>query len=160
MAWYKTVTYRKTQVCANTTELGRVISFCLTRKFFSTTVANDLSRANQIDMTGPNSVVLFAQTLVCSLCNYYISLSLNVMLCYFIFGSVNPNYRKNSQRFSHLVCTQKIFCHCEYRCIFCRVLCVRTLRATAHESKIAKQNDTCVILLSFAGKFYVSIYLS
>ena len=30
------------------------------------------SRANQIDMTGPNSVVLFAQTLVCSLCNYYI----------------------------------------------------------------------------------------
>ena len=95
MAWYKTVTYRKTQVCANnTTELGRVISFCLTRKFFSTTVSNDLSRANQIDMTGPNSVVLFAQTLVCSLCNYYISLSLNVMLCYFIFGSMNPNYRK------------------------------------------------------------------
>ena len=51
MGWYKTVTYRKTRVCANnTTELGR---------------------ANQIDMTGPNSVVLFAQTLVCSLCNYY-----------------------------------------------------------------------------------------
>ena len=38
-----------------------------------TTVSNDLSRANQIDMTGPNSVVLFAQTLVCSLCNYYIN---------------------------------------------------------------------------------------
>ena len=36
------------------------------------TVSNDLSRANQIDMTGPNSVVLFAQTLVCSLCNYYL----------------------------------------------------------------------------------------
>ena len=35
-------------------------------------VSNDLSRANQIVMTGPNSVVLFAQTLVCSLCNYYL----------------------------------------------------------------------------------------
>ena len=45
--------------------------FWLARKSFSTTVSNDLSRANQIDMTGPNSVVLFAQTLVCSLCNYY-----------------------------------------------------------------------------------------
>ena len=63
MGWYKTVTYRKTRVCANnTTELGRVISFWLARKSFSTTVSNDLSRANQIDMRGPNSVVLFAQT--------------------------------------------------------------------------------------------------
>ena len=34
----------------------------------SVTVSNDLSRANQIDMTGPNSMVLFAQTLVCALC--------------------------------------------------------------------------------------------
>ena len=39
---------------------------------FDWPVSNDLSRANQIDMTGPNSVVLFAQTLVCSLCNYYL----------------------------------------------------------------------------------------
>ena len=31
------------------------------------TAWNDLSRANQIDM----AVVLFAQTIVCSLCNYY-----------------------------------------------------------------------------------------
>ena len=52
MAWYKTVTYRKTRVCANnTTELGRVISFGFARKLFWTTVSNDLSRANQIDMT-------------------------------------------------------------------------------------------------------------
>ena len=72
MTWYKTVTYRKSRVYANnTTELGRAISFWLARKSFSTTVSNDLSRANQIDMTGPNSVVLFAQTIVCSLCNYY-----------------------------------------------------------------------------------------
>ena len=86
MGWYKTVTYRKTLLCANnTTELGRVISFLLVRKSFSTTVSNDLSRANQIDMTGPNSVVLFAQTLVCSLCNYYldfsISFSIEIIRC-------------------------------------------------------------------------------
>ena len=60
----------KTQVCANnTTEMGRVI-FGLASKSFSTTVSNNLSRANQIDMTGPNSVVLLEHTLVCSLCNY------------------------------------------------------------------------------------------
>ena len=64
MTWYKTVTYRKIWVCANnTTELG---------KSFLTTALNDLSRSNQIDITGPNSVVLFAQTLICSLCNYHI----------------------------------------------------------------------------------------
>ena len=31
---------------------------------FDQTASNDLSRANQIDMTGPNSVVSFAQTRV------------------------------------------------------------------------------------------------
>ena len=35
------------------------------------TVSKDL-RVNQNDMTCPNSVALFAQTLVCSLCNYYL----------------------------------------------------------------------------------------
>ena len=52
-------------VCANnTTELGSVISIWLARdKSFETVVENDL-RANQNDMTRPNSVVLFAQTRV------------------------------------------------------------------------------------------------
>ena len=53
------------RVCANkTTKLGPVISIWLARdKSFETVVSNDL-RANQNDMTSPNSVVLFAQTRV------------------------------------------------------------------------------------------------
>ena len=38
----------------------------------TTTASNALLHANQIDMTGTNSVVSFAQTLVCSLCYYYL----------------------------------------------------------------------------------------
>ena len=72
MTWYKTVTYRKTRVCGNyTTETGVCHIIVIGPQIFSPNDLNDLSRANQIDMTGPNSVVLFAQTLVCSLCNYY-----------------------------------------------------------------------------------------
>ena len=68
MGWYKTVTYRKTRVCAiNTTEFGACHIILIGPQM----VLERIIVANQIDMTGPNSVVLFAQTLVCSLCNYY-----------------------------------------------------------------------------------------
>ena len=64
MTWYKTVKYKKlgfVQIIPPNWGVSYHFDW-----------PGNLSRANQIAMTGPNSVVLFAQTRVCSLCNYFI----------------------------------------------------------------------------------------
>ena len=43
---------------------------------------------------------------------------------FYIWVSECPNYRYNSRRFSHLVCTQKQFCRCEYRGDYSTAFCV------------------------------------